>query len=367
MQKKHINFMHPDTATLADRLRCGPISASDVTTDLIAMALSEIRRRYSFLSRIDFPMFSLDENLMTYRLIHLTDSFLCDHPNSSTEDVLTYLLGVRNRHRPNYLLSRTEERTLILAYQDNIPGSTEMILTFFSPKIIATLKPLVFGITPDNHEDIEAVCLGSLDRLLKSFDPDLFDGGLTQNLVSLKLSNDILEEFGQSYSIPLHRRQINHLCRLHSMMQDPDFAAKSQPDRAAEANVPLAIVVIYDSHNAHSYGSDKGFHGISTHMDIQDEYLNSSILTALPSLALSMVEAEYDASIAEQDDLFVSLTEVVVRWIRRHQSRPSVAGKKIMKEFSDIKEELRLSDEDFDSYMREITGWMKVYANKLMP
>ena len=129
----------------------------------------------------------------------------------------------------------------------------------------------------------------------------------------------------------------------------------------------IAIVVIYDSRNAHSHGSDNGFHGISTHMDIQDEYLNSSILTALPSQALSMVEAEYDASIAEQDDLFVSLTEVVVRWIRRHQSRPSVAGRKIMKEFSDIKEELRLSDEDFDSYMREITGWMKVYANKLMP
>ena len=241
-----------------------------------------------------------------------------------------------------------EERELILAYQADVPGSIEMILTFFSPKIIAALKPPVFGITPDNHEDIEAVCLGSLDRLLKSLNPDIFDAGLPPNPVSLELSNGILEEFGQSYSIPIHRRQINHLQKLHSMMQDPDFASKSQSDRSAEAGIPLAIVIIYNSRNAHANGSDRSFHGTSTHMDIQDDYLNSSALTALPSLALSLVEAEYDASIAQQDELFANLTEVITRWLKRHHSRPSVAGKKILKEFSEIKEKRRMTDEEFD-------------------
>ena len=346
MQNSNINFNEPATLRLAHMLKCAPANAPDHLATTISNALAEIRKRFSFLRQIDFPLFFLDEKLMSYRLITLTSEHLASYPNASTEDILIHLLGNNQRLRGHYLLSIEEERTLIIAYQQNVRGSVEMALTFFAPKIIATLRPLLFGIKPENHQDIEAVCLASLDKLIKAFDIENFTIGLPQNLVSLELSNDILEEFGQNYSIPIHRRQINHLRRLHSMMQDEGFATLPQDIRAKQAGIPLAVVVLYDNQ----------------HTDI-----DTSSLTAIPYLAMSIVEERYDASLAEKDELFRCLEDIVIYWLDRHQTRPSVAGKKILKAFSEIKEQKNISDDDFDVYEQDIIAWMKAHADQLLP
>ena len=364
MKHSNIHYSDPQTLELMYMLRCAPTNAPNNLKDITADALAKVRFRFGFLHKVRFPLFYLDETLMSYRLVHLIVSFLKENPTASNEDILLYLIG-DEKNPPHYMLSVEEERALIGAYQEHIPGSAEMALTFLAPKIIATIKPLMFGINKKNCSDIEAVCLASLDRLLQTFDLENTTIGLPQNLVSLELSNDILEEFGQNYTITIHRRQINNLRRLHAFMHDDAFADLSQEERAEEAGIPLDIVILYDS--LHTAGSEKMYYGIPVYTPITETYPDSTDLTAIPSLALSIVEEKYDATLAEKDELFIALAEVVVRWITKHNKRPSVAGKKILRDFSEIKVQRNIPDEDFDRYVQEILAWMKVYAHRLMP
>ena len=80
-----------------------------------------------------------------------------------------------------------------------------------------------------------------------------------------------------------------------------------------------------------------------------------------------MAESAYDVSLAEKDELFRELTDVVTHWISRHNTRPSVAGRHISRDFSEIKDRLDMSDEEFSYYMREIAVWIKIYGNNLIP
>ena len=84
-------------------------------------------------------------------------------------------------------------------------------------------------------------------------------------------------------------------------------------------------------------------------------------------MALSMVESTYDVSLAEKDELFRELTAVVTHWINRHNTRLSVAGKHISRDFTEIKDRLDMSEEEFSYYMREIAVWIKIHGSNLIP
>ena len=358
-----IHYGHPATRTLAQSLKCLPRHDTEKSIAKIAEeALEEVRKRYIIPCSLSFSVMTLNEELMTARLTALTQEYMAMHKEPEKEALMKWLVGTDKNTAGHYLLTPAEERILIRAVQDNVPGAMEIALTFFALKAVCVLRPYMYNINRSNSADIEAACYEAMLRVLYDFDLDTYPMGLAQGVISPTMRNLVMEELGMCYPATLHRRQMGYIHRLHLMMQDADFAALPPYIRAQKAHVPIEIIDIYDYYNPDTTATGTRRRNISDKVDNSGEYDGFE--------DYSSIRSDLDRLLVEDMETFHKLLQdpVVKKCLTDlHNAVASAKYEKVKirrarKALDDLKGRFEESPAEWDTFMEEVAFCAAILA-----